>query len=66
MNITLTKAIADHTMEIEYSYTVSNWGKIMLILGYTAGAVLILATVIMIILVTKKHRTEGEERRRRR
>ena len=57
LNVTYTGS-GTATFNLDYSYSDSNWSKIMLILGYTAGAVLILATIVMVVLMWKRSRQD--------
>jgi hypothetical protein len=55
LNITYT-GTGTSTFNIEYSYSTVGWTGIMLILGYVAGGILIMATIVMVILMWKRSR----------
>jgi hypothetical protein len=56
---------SNHTMTLEYEFSSNKWAKILLILGYVAGGVLIVGTVVMIVVIIRRNRHEEQERMER-
>ena len=57
LNVTHT-APGSSTFTVDYSYSNSSYSGILLILGYVAGGVLILATIIIVVIVWRRSRQD--------
>lgn len=61
LNVTY-KGSGTSSFNINYEYSETQWSSTMLILGYVAGGVLILATIIMIVVMWRRSRLDDEAR----
>ena len=54
------------SLVIDYDYSVYSWGKVLLIIGYVTGAILVVITMALCIAVMKRNRRDEDERSERR